>query len=54
MEQGLKPLDMEIISKLTTFMKNGEKTTILNVIKKVQIEVNQKLHCKVAYFCNER
>lgn len=46
---------MEIISKVTTFMKNGEKkTTILNMIKKVFIEVNQNLQEKVAYFCNER
>ena len=45
---------MEITSKLITFLINGEKNTNLNVIKKVQIEVNQKLHGKVAYFCNER
>ena len=47
-------VDIEIISKLITFLLNGEKNTNLNVIKKVQIEVNQKLHGKVAYFCNER
>ena len=36
-------------------MKNGEnKTTILNVIKKVYIEVNQNLPEKVAYIRNER
>lgn len=53
MKHRLKPVDMEIISKVTTFMKNGEKkTTILNMRKKVYIEVNQNLQEKVAYFCN--
>ena len=27
MKHRLKPVDMEIISKVTTFMKNGEKKT---------------------------
>ena len=35
MKHRLKPVDMEITSKLTIFMKNGEKTTTLNVISKV-------------------
>ena len=31
-----------------------KRKPILNMIKKVYIEVNQNLQEKVAYFCNER